>query len=134
MIWRRRTLLSAFVLLTPNDCVMRGIEPISLCEVLSHRQEYLNRDIVIHGVVVFMQHGGFVRALRPCERRTDSDVSLEGLTVPAYNAAGGGKGFGVVATVGGRLVMSDRYIPHSRPGPHLAFSVRDVRWEKPVDR
>jgi hypothetical protein len=48
----------------------------------------------------------------------------------SYFEAGGKKGKGVLATVKGRLVMSDRWIPHSKETRHLVFSVRQVRYEK----
>jgi len=132
---RNRLLIAAvFGGLTINPSATKAIEPMSLCAILSHREDYLNRDIEVHGVVVLMQHGGFLQSTSPCEQAIDSAVILEGIDWRAYFAAGGKKGFGVVATLSGRLLMSDRHISHAPPGPHLAFSGKNVRYEKPMQR
>jgi hypothetical protein len=108
--------------LSPSSSGFSDKEPISLCEVASHLDEYMNKTLVIRGVVVFYEHGAYLDAPTGC----NSGLGLEDIDLESYRWAGGRKGAGVLATVKGKIVKS-KY-PRVK-GP--VFSVSSVRYDKP---
>jgi len=85
-------------------------ESISLCEVRSHLAEYMNKTLVIRGVLVSHEHGAWLEASMSCDSEGSiPSLRLEGgIDFASYMAAGGMKGHGVSATVKGKVVKSNR--------------------------
>jgi hypothetical protein len=104
--------------------------PLSVCDVLDNQAAYLKKTVTVRGKVISYEHGAFLAATVPCEG-PDTGVRLEDIDLAGYFAAGGHKGIGVLATVEGKLVMSDRHARGKPATPHLALSVSGILYEKP---
>ena len=109
--------------------VVKAAEPISVCDISGNETEFLKMKLKIRGKLTRMQHGVFLGPAEPCDG--SAGVTLENLTsgqLTKYFEAGGRKGEGVLATVEGRLVMSEVNRPRSKP--HIVFSVASIRFER----
>jgi hypothetical protein len=110
-----------------------GPKPILLCEVLAHPDEHMGEPVIVRGTVAQYEHGGFLEAMPPCEQE-HFGIPIQGTDTAAYFAAGGRKGVRVLAIVEGELVMSRVGMPQFTQTPYLAFSAKNVKYERPRNK
>ena len=101
--------LGLVALMCAGGCLpASGIERISLCEVLGHKAEYMNKQIVVEAIVVHDFHSGYLIASPKCDDKQLTGVLLN-IDWRSYYASGGKNWVGLKAIVEGKLVMSDRF-------------------------
>jgi hypothetical protein len=126
----RAAILMAFADVSIRSC-QGGAELATtpLCEVVSHLDEHLGKDLVLKGLIVSYEHGAYIMPEHPCVDTQTEGIRLTSLNVELYRTAGGRKGFGIRGTVKGKLTNSGR---RSNGGtknvPELA--VRNVSYDK----
>src|SRR5260221_10413652 len=114
-------MIRILVLVILFGCILgSGQGPLSLCEVMKNRSEYVHRNVSIRGIVISFEHGLYLEATSKCDSEDISAIRLEDIeSAEPYLKAGGRKGSGIPATVRGRLVISELHFP--RVKRHLAI-------------
>jgi hypothetical protein len=104
-------------------------QPSILCEVIAHLDQHIGQDLVVKGMIVSYEHGVYLTPDLQCTETAIRAIPLKGFDIAGYRAAGGTKGFGVLATVRGKLVAFDRQAKGTKENLPV-LSVRTVLYEK----